>query len=159
MAPCLLFHKQPIPPLTHQYAMKPEVLFIETDPTFLRHLSSRLREHGIDVVEHLGVNGVLAQLHARRIHVVLMDMEKIKGEGISLIKSIKNTFPRTEFILLTQQEQVALSIEAMKIGFFEEIYLPLDIQLLVTSIIRAWKRRETKRASFGTDTPSEHTQQ
>ena len=69
-------------------------------------------------------------------------MERIRGEGIALIKSIKNTFPRTEIILLTNPEQVALSIEAMKLGPVEEIYLPVDIQTLITIIIQAQKRWE-----------------
>ena len=122
--------------------MKPNILFIETDTAFLQHLSSRLREHGIAVIEHIGVNGVLDQIRSTSVGIVLVDMERMKGEGILLIKSIKNTFPRTEIILLTHTEQVALSIEAMKIGPFEEIYLPLDINILVKTIIRAQKRWE-----------------
>ncbi|MGX9366286.1 response regulator [Desulfoplanes sp. PS50] len=129
--------------------MTPKILFVDTDRSFLTHLSSRLRQHDIQVVEQLGVNGVEDQLRARPIGIVVIDMERIKGEGIVLIKSIKNTFPRTEIILLTNAEQVSLSIEAMKIGPFEEIYLPLDIHALVKTIKQAQKRWETSSCQSG----------
>ncbi|GAU08072.1 response regulator [Desulfoplanes formicivorans] len=122
--------------------MNPKILFVDTDRSFLAHLSSRLRQHDIHVVEQLGVNGVKEQLQTHPIGIVLIDMERIKGEGIMLIKSIKTSFPRTEIILLTNPEQISLSIEAMKLGPFEEIYLPLDIRALVKTIRKAHKRWE-----------------
>jgi DNA-binding NtrC family response regulator len=122
--------------------MNPKLLFVDTDRSFLAHLSSRLRQHDIHVVEQLGVNGVQEQLQTQPIGIVLIDMERIKGEGIVLIKSIKTLFPNTEIILLTNPEQIALSIEAMKLGPFEEFYLPLDIRALVKAIKKAHKRWE-----------------
>ncbi len=122
--------------------MNPKILFVDTDRSFLAHLSSRLRQHDIQVVEQLGVNGVEEQLRITPIGIVLIDMERIRGEGIVLIKSIKKSFPRTEIVLLTNAEQVPLSIEAMKLGPFEEIYLPLDIRALVKTIKQAQKRWE-----------------
>jgi len=122
--------------------MNPKILFVGTDNPFLQHLSSRLRQHDMHVIEHIGVNEALDHVRSTNVSIVLLDMERIRGEGIALIKSIKNTFPRTEIILLTNPEQVALSIEAMKLGPVEEIYLPVDIQTLITIIIQAQKRWE-----------------
>jgi|JTFO01.1.fsa_nt_gb two-component system response regulator HydG len=129
--------------------MTPKILFVDTDRSFLTHLSARLREHDIHVVEQLGVNGVEDQLRSKPIGIVIIDMERIKGEGIVLIKSIKNAFPCTEIILLTNAEQVPLSIEAMKLGPFEEIYLPLDIHALVRIIQQAQKRWEDSSRHHG----------
>ncbi len=124
--------------------MNPTILFVDTDPSFLAHLASRLRQHDIQVVEQLGVNGVEEQLHNHPIGIVLIDMERIKGEGIMLIKSITASFPCMEIILLTNPEQVPLSIEAMKLGPFEEVYLPLDICTLITIIKQAQTRWEKR---------------
>ncbi|WP_462325755.1 response regulator [Desulfoplanes sp.] len=123
--------------------MNPKVLFVETDRTFALHLSSRLREQDILVTEHIGVNGVIDHLRNEPCGIVLIDMERVKGEGIALIKMIKKAFPRKEIILLTNPEQVSLSIEAMKVGPFEELYLPLDTRTLVKTIRQAQQRLES----------------
>jgi DNA-binding NtrC family response regulator len=129
--------------------MTPKILFVDTDRSFMTHLSTRLRQHDIQVVEQMGVNGVEEQLRANLIGIVLIDMERIKGEGIVLIKAIKKTSPHAEIILLTNAEQVSLSIEAMKIGPFEEIYLPLDIHALIKTIKMAQERWETSSRQPG----------
>jgi len=128
--------------------MNPRILFVGTNNAFSQHLASRLRQYDIHVTEHIGVNEVVDHVRSTNVGIVLLDMERIKGEGIALIQNIKNTFPCTEIILLTNPEQVALSIAAMKLSPIEEIYLPLDIQTLIKTIIRAQERWEDNNSQL-----------
>ena len=116
--------------------MKPRILFVETDTTFLHNLAFRLREHDMHVFEASAVDGVLETIRDHAIGVVLLDLEGLRQQGIELLKEIRSGFPETDVVIIHSPEQVALSIEAMKGGASDDLSIPFALDELLAAIRR-----------------------
>jgi DNA-binding NtrC family response regulator len=63
--------------------------------------------------------------------------------GRQLLREIRATWPGIRVITLNQNEQIDLSIEAMRLGAFADLLPPFDLDAL----------RETVRAASNADSP------
>jgi DNA-binding NtrC family response regulator len=65
---------------------------------------------------------------------------------LSYLKMIKEIQPYTEVILLTALEEHSLygSIQAMQLGAFDDLLVPLDIHALQKRIQEAFKRKKER---------------
>ena len=125
------------------------VLIVETDELFLRNLSERLRLEKVQVFEARLEAEARKIVQRKNIDVVLVGMKGFKERGLALLKSIKEARPLTEVILLTHSEDLSLSfsIEGMKLGAFDDLLIPFDLESLLRRIRDACERkREGERA-------------
>jgi DNA-binding NtrC family response regulator len=68
-------------------------------------------------------------------------------DGIETLKEIKRQFPLVEVIMLTGHATVESAIEGMKLGAFDYLMKPSDIDLLVEKVTEAAakKRRHEEK--------------
>ena len=129
-----------------------KLLIIHPDDPFRRHLSERLRLENYQVVESAPETESMAALKDGRFDVILLRTTGLLSGRLSVLKSIKETCPGTEVILLTTQDEHTLtgSIQAMRMGAFDELIVPLDIGTLHRRIqdahVRQKERVEAERS-------------
>jgi len=87
-------------------------------------------------------------LQAEDIDVVLVDVREIKEEGLALLRKIKGLGLPTEVILLTAPGQIALSIQGMKLGAFDDLLVPIDVEVLAARIEAAAGRKRQNQRVF-----------
>jgi len=80
--------------------------------------------------------------------VVLLDVREIKEEGLILLRKIKSRSPLTEVILLTAPGQIALSIQGMKLGAFDDLLVPVDIDVLTAKLDEAAGRKRQNQGAL-----------
>jgi DNA-binding NtrC family response regulator len=123
-----------------------EILIVEADEAFRRNLSERLRREGAVVFEAGNEPEArdIAQRH--NIDVVLLGGKGIRQSGLPLLRFVKETRPMIEVILLSLAEHHSLyvSIEAMKLGAFDDILIPCDIGTLLDRIQAASRHKKEK---------------
>jgi DNA-binding NtrC family response regulator len=117
------------------------LLVIESDPSFRQSLCRRLDAVPIHVFESDGDAGLKKKIKKHKIDVVLLSLGGLKEEGLALLRQIKKLNPLTEVILLNGGAQVSLSIEGMKLGAFDDFFVPFDIKKLVDRIKEAYRRK------------------
>lgn len=122
------------------------VLVVETDEEFGGHLAQRLTAKGCTVTVAGGVEGVGSLAHDCDVDVVLLDLGGFGREGLKIIKDVAETCPETRVILLSSSKDVALSIEAMKLGVFDEVSVPVDVDALMDKLLAA---RKLRRGAWG----------
>jgi DNA-binding NtrC family response regulator len=122
---------------------KTTVLIIEIDDAFRRHLAERLRMENFKVYEACQKVEAVQLLNRKNIDVVLLGMREFKQGGLALLKSIKEMQPLTEVILMTPAEAPSLfaSIQAMKLGAFDDLHIPFDMKTLIERITAARQRK------------------
>lgn len=120
------------------------LLVIESDRSFRQSLCRRLDAVPIHVFESDGDAGLKKTIKKNKIDVVLLSLSGLKAEGLALLRQIKRFNPLTEVILLNGGAQVSLSIEGMKLGAFDDFFVPFDVKKLIDRIKDAY-RRKTKQ--------------
>jgi DNA-binding NtrC family response regulator len=122
---------------------KTRLLIVEIDDAFRRHLAERLRIENFKVYEACQDTEARQILQRKIIDVVLLGMREFKQGGLMLLKAIKEMRPLTEVILMTPAEGPSLfaSIQAMKLGAFDDLHIPFDMKNLIERIIAARQRK------------------
>ena len=123
-----------------------QVLIVEVDETFRRNLSERLHLEGAMVFEAGSEPEARDIAQSRNIDVVLLGGKGIRQSGLPLLRFIKETRPSTEVILMTPSKYHSLdvSIEAMKLGAFDDLLIPFDIRTLLDRIDAASREKKEK---------------
>ena len=123
-----------------------EVLIVEADEVFRRNIAERLRIEGAVVVEAGNESEARDIAQNREIDVLLLGGKGIMQSGLPLLRFIKEIFPSIEVILMTPSEHHSLyvSIEAMKMGAFDDLLIPFDIKTLLERIHAARQHKKEK---------------
>ena len=73
--------------------------------------------------------------------VVILDVLMPGLSGIDTLRGIKKVRPLTEVIMLTGHATVETAIEGMKLGAFDYLMKPTEIEDLVGKITQAYQRK------------------
>ena len=128
--------------------MSNATLLIVDDEELVRwSLRERFRREGHTVLEAGTVAGALEQLNLG-IDLVLLDYKLPDGDGLTLLRKIKEHAPDTPVILMTAFSTVENAVEAMKHGAYHYIHKPFnldDVGLMVEKALETSRlRREVK---------------
>src|SRR5215472_13074415 len=138
----------------------PTILVVDDEPLIRYALRDGLMADGYHVVEA----GTAAEALAKSregVDLVLLDYRLPDGDGLSVLKQIKEHDPDTLVILLTAHQSVDLAVEAMKQGAYHYANKPFNIDeisnlvgkaLETTALRRVIKSlRESQAQPFGFD--------
>ncbi len=120
------------------------LLIIEADAPFRLNLSRRLRLERYRVFEAEQQADARRILERKKIDVALLGLNGLKKQGLLLLERIKEIRPLTEVIIINTLEHLSLSIEGMKLGAFDDLFLPLDLDSLIERIQEAYKLKKRK---------------
>jgi DNA-binding NtrC family response regulator len=73
--------------------------------------------------------------------VVILDIKMPNMDGMTALKEIKSKFPLVEVIMLTGHATVETGIEGMKMGAFDYLMKPCDMDQLIEKVNEAAKRK------------------
>jgi DNA-binding NtrC family response regulator len=79
------------------------------------------------------------------VDLVLSDLKMPKMDGMELLQHVRDEYPETEFVMLTGHGTVETAVEAMKLGAFDYLMKPVNLEELGMLISRVFEQRELKR--------------
>ncbi len=125
-----------------------KILLVDDEVPFVDTMIKRLTKRNMDVLPAYGGEESLRKLKEnKRVEVVILDVKMPGMDGIETLKEIKKAFPLVEVIMLTGHATVESAIEGMKLGAFDYLMKPSDIDLLVEKVTEAAakKRRHEEK--------------
>ena len=118
------------------------VLLVDDEEAFVQTLAKRLTLRRFDVHTATRAEKAFATLREHRIDVVVLDVKMPDLDGIEATKDIKASYPLIEVVLLTGHANMEASLEGMKIGAFDYLLKPVNIDELVYKIEDAQRKKE-----------------
>src|SRR5437773_3100086 len=126
----------------------PTILVVDDEQLIRWSLTERLTAEGYRVVEAETAAGALAK-HDESVDLVLLDYRLPDGDGVSVLKRIKERDPDTLVILLTAYASVDAAVDAMKHGAYHFANKPFnldEVALLVEKALETTRLRREVRA-------------
>jgi len=119
------------------------ILIVDDEESITFLLRTELEELS-DYQSDVALNGAEAinLLQSQVYDVVLLDVKMPHVSGVEVLKHIKEHSPTTQVIMLTNFVDVKLAIETMKLGAYDFVSKPYDIQALLATIARALEHRQ-----------------
>ncbi len=120
------------------------VLVADDDRSGRRALQILLEQLGVDTVAADDGRAALDAFRAGRFDLVLTDMRMPQLDGIGLLREIRAIDPEVPVILLTAYGTIESAVEAMKLGAFDYILRPLDVDVVEAAVRRALHFRDSR---------------
>jgi two-component system response regulator AtoC len=122
----------------------PTVLVVDDEPLIRYALNDRLTGDGYHVVEAETAAEAIAKSRDG-VDLVLLDYKLPDGDGLSVLKQIKERHPDTLVILLTAHQSVELAVEAMKHGAYHYANKPFNLDEISILVAKALETTELRR--------------
>lgn len=126
---------------------KPVILAIDDEADMLKTYESILKKNYQVITSESGKVG-LGKLKTNSIDLVILDIRMPKMDGIEVLRTIKKEFPGTEVIMATGSKDVVSAVEAMKLGAFDYITKPFDVDELLIVIEKALEKNNLVRENI-----------
>lgn len=124
--------------------MKPFTILIVDDEKEFRDLTAkRLEKKGFQVKTAESGEKALEVLNKDIDRdVVLLDVKMPGMNGIDTLREIRSKFPLVEVVLLTGHASVESGIEGMKLGAFDYLMKPIDLDILIEKLNDAHEKKK-----------------
>jgi len=120
----------------------PYVMLVDDEEDFVEALTKRLVNRDMLVIWSLDGEDALEKLNTHRnVEVVILDVKMPGMDGIEVLKEIKSRLPLIEVIMLTGHATVEDAVEGMKLGAFDYLMKPCDIDELMAKVSAAAEKR------------------
>jgi DNA-binding NtrC family response regulator len=123
--------------------MKTTVMIVDDEVPFLETMTKRLSKRDLIIVSANSGLEALTKLEKKdHVDVVILDVKMPGMDGIETLKEIKKIYPLIEVIMLTGHATIETGIEGMKLGAFDYLMKPCDIDMLLLKVQEAKAKKD-----------------
>jgi two-component system, NtrC family, response regulator PilR len=123
--------------------MSARLLLVDDEASLLDFLSLLFQEEGYEVATADSATSARETLAASSFDLVLCDITMPDGTGLDLLREIKQeTAERTAVIMMTAYTSTESAIEAMKLGAYDYVSKPFDVEELRLLVRKALEKIE-----------------
>ncbi len=117
--------------------MQATVLIIDDNEELANFLERLISNEGFEVA--MAHTGARARKDMDRLFpdVVLMDIKLPDANGVELMKEFRETYPKTQFIMMTAFGTIKSAIESIKLGAFDYLAKPFDSNDMINLVRNA----------------------
>jgi DNA-binding NtrC family response regulator len=120
-------------------------LLIVDDEALLRwSLKERLAAEGYDILEAGTAADARAQI-GPEVDLILLDFKLPDGDGLSVLKFVKEQHPDILVILMTAFSTIENAVEAMKLGAFHYVNKPFNLDEVALLVEKALETSQLRR--------------
>ena len=123
------------------------VLLVDDEVKLLKMLAGALRDEGHEVVEESDPREAQSLLSQRLFDVLVIDNLMPDMTGLDLIRELVSVAPegeRPQILMMTAHATIESAIEAMKLGAFDYLQKPFEVEELVVTVRRALEHQRLR---------------
>jgi DNA-binding NtrC family response regulator len=123
------------------------ILVVDDEPLTARALEAMARHFGHEVEVSGSLENAIERLDKTAIDVVLTDLNLGRGDGLDLLRHVREQSPEIPVIVITGYASMDSAMEAIQAGAFDYLAKPPALQSLRTLLERAIERRRATPAT------------
>jgi DNA-binding NtrC family response regulator len=123
------------------------ILLVDDEERILKTLGRALRDEGYDVYVSASAEGARALLAEKGIDLLVLDNRMPQLSGIDFVRELARSVPETErpeIVMMTAHATVESAIEAMKLGAFDYLQKPFEVEELLVVVEKALSHRRLR---------------
>jgi DNA-binding NtrC family response regulator len=119
-----------------------KILLVDDEVVFTQNMSKLLTNRGYGVTAVNNGDAAIQALEEKDFDVVVLDLKMPGKDGITTLREIKKLGLLTETLILTGHGSIDTALEAIKIGAYDYLTKPCEIDELIGKIESAWEKKD-----------------
>ena len=119
-----------------------KILLVDDEVVFTTNMGKLLTNRGYKVTAVNSGDSAIQALEKENYDVVVLDLKMPGMDGLATLKEIKKLGLFTETLILTGHGSIDTALEAIKLGAYDYLTKPCEIDDLVGKIEGAWQRKD-----------------
>lgn len=126
---------------------KNRILIVDDEREICALLQRLMEKRGYQTATAADGEHALRLLQTEPFDLLVTDLVMPKRDGLQLIRDGRGLDPEMEVIILTGHGNLDNAIESLRLGAFDYLQKPLDVELFVHTVERALERRHLRLAN------------
>ena len=118
------------------------ILLVDDEVVFANNMSKLLTNRGYRVTAVNSGDNAIHALEDKDFDVIVLDLKMPGMDGIATLKEIKKIGLFAQTLVLTGHGSIDTALEAIKLGAYDYLTKPCEIDELVAKIEEAWERKD-----------------
>jgi DNA-binding NtrC family response regulator len=123
-----------------RYMLKFSVLLVDDEKEFVSTLAERMQMRGFDPQVAFSGEQALEMLTRSIPDVMVLDLKMPGIDGLEVLRRVKKSHPRIQVIILTGHGSERDEVAARRLGAFDHLQKPVDLNDLVLVMEQAFER-------------------
>lgn len=120
----------------------PLIMLVDDEVTFIETMAKRLIRRDIEILKaYSGEEGLTILEKNQNLDVIVLDVKMPQMDGLEMLKKVKESYPLIEVIMLTGHATIESGINGMKLGAFDFLTKPCDVEELASKVKDAVKKK------------------
>ena len=121
-----------------------KILLVDDEVVFTQNMAKLLTNRGYIVTVVGSGDAAIQALEEKDFDVVVLDIKMPGMDGITTLREIKKLGLLTETLILTGHGSIDTALEAIKIGAYDYLTKPCEIDELIGKIEGAWEKKDNE---------------
>jgi putative two-component system response regulator len=121
--------------------LEDRILIVDDEEVICSILARRLTREGYACVTANDGREALRYFYKHPFSLIISDIKMPEMDGLELLKRVKATNPNMMVIVVTAFPDIDLAVEAMRLGAYDFIIKPADLDLVILSVKRALEKK------------------
>lgn len=127
--------------------MSSKILVIDDDTAFCVMLKTFLQKKGFEVINAFNSQEAEEEIRKQVFDIVLTDIRLPDGDGLQILKLVKETSLETQIILMTGYTDIKTAVNAIKMGAFDYVGKPINPDEILHTIGLALNKKAAKETT------------
>ena len=124
-----------------------KILIVDDEENIRRIFKKAFEKKNYTVHTAQNAEDALQKIKNQKYFLIFSDIFMDGMSGLALLKEVKKISPQAKVVVMTAQDTMNNTIEAMRIGAYDYISKPFDFEVIYTLAARAESNRETQTPS------------
>jgi putative two-component system response regulator len=121
--------------------MEDRILIVDDEELICRLLAQRLSSEGFSCVTANNGREALSHFYKNTFSLIISDIKMPEMDGIELLKRVRDLNPKMMVIMVTAYPEIDMAVEAMRLGAYDFIIKPADLDLILLSVKKALEKK------------------
>jgi putative two-component system response regulator len=121
--------------------MEEQILIVDDEENICNILARRLTREGYLCVTANNGREALNYFYKNTFSLIISDIKMPEMDGVELLKKVKSVDPNMMVIMVTAYPEIDMAVEAMRLGAYDFIIKPADLDFVVLSVKKALEKK------------------